>query len=187
MVYIVLLVLLASSCMPSAGPALPEVSHRQQKLFHASFGEVWRATHGAIEYTRLHVAQDDEAEGTIRLSMRRKASSRPEDLERELMRLADIDKARRGGLQRLSEYLLDYTVAVARLDEQQTRLEVSTQITAVDRSEVLMIAPGIAQVIPRTFEVPSKGILERDLVAQIAERLFLSEEMLYSLGVLGRE
>jgi hypothetical protein len=103
------------------------------------------------------------------------------------VRIADVEKARRLGLEHLSEYSLDYSVAVARLGEQETRLEVSTQITAVDRSEVMMIAPGIVQVIPRTFDVPSKGILERDLVAQIAERLFLSEEMLYTIGALGRE
>ena len=187
MVYIVLFLLLASSCMPSALPKLPEVSHRQQRLVRASFGEVWRATHGAIADTHLSITEDDEAGGTIHLSVRRTARSRPEELERELARIAEIDKARQQGLQRLSEYLLDYTVAVARLGEQETRLEVSTRITAVDRSEVMMIAPGIAQVIPRTFEVPSKGILERNLFAQIAERLFLSEEMLYSLGVLGRE
>ena len=187
MAYIVLALLLASSCMPSAGPQLPEVSHRQQKQVRASFGEVWRATHGAIEDTHLRVTEDDETEGTIHLWSRKTARSRPEELERELMRIAEIDEARRRGLERLSEYLLDYTVAVAPLGEQETRLEVSTLITAVDRSEVIMIAPGIAHVIPRTFEVPSKGILERDLVERIAERLFLSEEMLYSLGVLGRE
>ena len=123
MVYIVLFLLLASSCMPSALPKLPEVSHRQQRLVRASFGEVWRATHGAIADTHLSITEDDEAGGTIHLSVRRTARSRPEELERELARIAEIDKARQQGLQRLSEYLLDYTVAVARLGEQETRLE----------------------------------------------------------------
>jgi hypothetical protein len=184
---VLLVLLLVSSCTPSAGPARPEVSHRQQKLVRADFGEVWRAAHDAIANTNLHVTEDDEAQGTIHLWARKAARSRPDALERELVRIADVEKARRLGLERLSEYLLDYTIAVARLGEQETRLEVSTQITAVDRSEVMMIAPGIVQVIPRTFDVPSKGILERDLVAQIAERLFLSEEMLYTIGALGRE
>jgi hypothetical protein len=35
--------------------------------------------------------------------------------------------------------------------------------------------------------VPSKGVLERQLVEQIADHLLLSEEMLYSLGVLGHD
>jgi len=39
--------------------------------------------------------------------------------------------------------------------------------------------------MPRSFEVPSTGVLERSLVEQIAARLLLSEEMLYSLGTLG--
>jgi hypothetical protein len=173
--------------MPPPGPALPEISRRQQKLVRASFAEVWRAAHGAIADGRLHIAQDDEAGGTIRLSVGKRTRSQPEDLERELMRVADVDKARSRGLRRLSEYRIDYTVTVARLDEDDTRLEISTDIAAVDRSEVIWIAPGIAQAVPRTFEVPSKGILERDLFAQIAERLFLSEEMLYLFGVPGRE
>jgi len=178
---------LASSCMPSAGPERPEVSHRQQKLIRADFGEVWRAAHDAIANTPLRVTEDDETEGTIHLWARKTARSRSDALERELVRIADVEKARRLGLARLSEYQLDYTVGVARLGEQETRLEVSTRITAVDRSEVIVIPPGIAQVIPRNFDVPSRGILEHELVSQIAERLFLSEEMLYSLGVLGRE
>jgi hypothetical protein len=186
LVYLAFVVFLAS-CVPSAGPRLPEVSRRQQKLVRASFSDVWRAAHGAIEDTHLRVTEDDEAQGTIRLSMRRRTTSGSEDLARDLMRIAEIDKARRRGLRRLSEYLLDYTVAVARLGDQETRLEVSTRITAIDRSEVIWIPPGVAQVVPRTFEVPSKGILERDLVKEIAERLFLSEEMLYFHGVLGRE
>jgi len=187
LVYVVLVLLLAASCMPSAVPELPQISHRQQKLVRADFGEVWRAAHGAIADTHLRVTEDDEAQGTIHLWAQKRAGARPEVLERELVAIADVEKARRLGLQRLSEYLLDYTVEVARLGEQETRLEVSTRITAVDRSEVIMIAPGIAQVIPRTFDVPSKGILERDLFSKIAERLFLSEEMLYTIGALGRE
>ena len=187
MVYVLLVLVLASSCIPSAGPERPEVSHRQQKLVRADFGEVWRAAHDAIANTSLRVTEDDEAEGTMHLWTRRTARSRSDALEREIVRIADLEKARRLGLGRLSEYMLDYTVAVARLGEQETRLEVSTRITAVDRSEVMMIGPGIAQVIPRTFDVPSKGVLERDLVSQIAEYLFLSEEMLYTIGALGRE
>jgi hypothetical protein len=173
--------------MPSALPERPEVSHRQQKLVRADFGEVWRAAHEAVANTPLRVTGDDEAEGTIHLWARKMARSRSDDLGRELVRIADVEKARNLGLARLSEYQLDYTVTVARLGEQETRLEVTTRITAVDRSEAVMIAPGFVQVIPRTFDVPSKGILERDLVSQIAERLFLSEEMLFTIGALGRE
>jgi hypothetical protein len=173
--------------MRSAVPERPEVSHRQQKLVRADFDEVWRAAHDAVANSPLHVTADDEAEGTMQLSTRKIARGRSGTLERDLVRIADVEKARRLGLRRLSEYTVDYTVAVARLGEQETRLEVATQITAVDSSEVVMIAPGIVQVVPRTFEVPSKGVLERDLVSQIAEHLFLSEEMLYTIGALGRE
>jgi hypothetical protein len=187
LVYVFLVLVLVSSCMPSALPERPEISRRQQKLVRADFGEVWRAAHDAVANTHLRVTEDDEAQGTLQLSARKMARGRPGTLERELVRIADVEKARRLGLNRLSEYRLDYTVAITRLGEEETRLEVSTVITAVDSSEVIMIGPGIAQVVPRTFDVPSKGILERDLVSQIAESLFLSEEMLYTIGSLGRE
>jgi len=184
---LLLVLLFAPSCMPSAGPEPPEVSHRQQKLVQASFAEVWQAAHAAIVETRARLADDDEKGGTIHLWMRKTAGARPGELERELTRIAEIDRARHMGLSRVSEYTVDYTVEVGRLGDRETRLDVSTKITAVDRSEAMMIMPGVVQVIPRNFVLPSKGILERELVQAIAGQLFLSEEMLYYLGVLGRE
>ena len=60
------------------------------------------------------------------------------------------------------------------------------EIIAVDQ-QVVLLPPGILHAIPRNFPVPSKGVLERQLVERIAEHLLLSEEMLYSLGALGRD
>lgn len=74
-----------------------------------------------------------------------------------------------------------------RLDDAETRLDVSTRITAVDRSEAFVVVPGLVQVLPRSFDVPSKGVLERELVDGVGTRLFVAEEMLYYLGVLGRD
>ncbi|MBI2963641.1 MAG: hypothetical protein HYY35_07785 [Deltaproteobacteria bacterium] len=184
-----LLVLLAllCSCLPSSGPQRPEPSRRQQRLLKATSPEVWRATHAVIDEQRLTIADEDEREGRIHLTRRRTSRVRPEEIERELRRIAELDKARRMGLQRLSEYLVEYAIEVARLGDDETRFDVSTRITAVDRSEAFIAGPGLVQVIPRSFDVPSNGVLERELVDSIGSRLYLGEEMLYCLGVLGRE
>lgn len=154
----------------------------------ASFADVWRALHAAIENDdRLRAEEEDEKEGTLSAGMRRVADRRPEEFGRELLRIADIEKARRAGLRQVSEYTVEYTVNVGRLTELETRLEITTRITAVDRSEMVFMPPGILQVIPRNFDLPSRGLLEREFVSRVAEHLFLGEEMLYYLGELGRE
>ena len=184
--HLVLLVLAFASCMSTAGPRLPEPTHRQQKLFQARPDEVWKAARAAVEEAHLPIAADDEAQGTLRVWMRKSARSRPEELERELARIANVEKARERGLGRLAEYLVEYTVEVHPVGDDRTGLDVSTEITAVHH-EAIVVPPGIVHIVPRNFPVPSRGVLERQLVEQIGARLLLSEEMLYSLGVLGRD
>jgi hypothetical protein len=171
--------------MPRAMPERPEPSHRQQKLLQAPYDEVWKAAHAAVDEAQWSVTDADEAEGEIRASLRRRSRS-GEGLERELARVADLGKARQLGLGPLAEYVVMYTIEVRRAEEDRTGLDVSTEIVAVDQ-QVVLLPPGILHAIPRNFPVPSKGVLERQLVERIAEHLLLSEEMLYSLGVLGRD
>lgn len=155
----------------------------------ASFAEVWGALHAAIEEDgRLGADDEDEKEGTLSAGMRVAGRGRrPEEFGRELLRIADIEKARRAGLRGVSEYTVDYIVNVGRMTERETRLEIATRITAVDRSEMVYMPPGIVQVIPRNFDLPSRGVLEREFVSRVVEHLFLAEEMLYYLVELGRE
>jgi hypothetical protein len=182
-----LLLLLLASCLPSAGPALPERQHRQQRLVRASFADTWRAVRAAVGDRRLRVTEEDESVGVLRADLRRRRRSNQEEIEQDLLRVAEVEDAKRRGLQVVSEYVTDYTIEVAHVDDEETRLEVSTRITAVDRSEAILVGPGFVQVIPRNFDVPSKGVLERELVRGIGDHLFISEEMLYYLGMLGRD
>jgi hypothetical protein len=181
-----LLLALLASCMPSAGPARPEVSHRQQRLLPASFEDVWRAAHAAVEEARLRISDEDEKTGTMHFWFRRTAGARPDVLFRELTRIAETEDARRRGLEVLSEIMVEYELSLARMDDDATRLELSTRIGAIDRSQAMMLG-AFVQVIPRRFDVPSKGVLERDLVLAIGSRLFVAEEMLYDFGLLGRD
>ncbi|MET0153997.1 MAG: hypothetical protein ABW298_15500 [Candidatus Binatia bacterium] len=183
--YLLWLALALASCMPGAVPERPEPSHRQQKLLQASYDEVWKAARTTVDEAQLSITDADESEGALRASMRRRSRS-GEGLERELSRVAELSKARQLGLGQLAEYVVVYTVEVRRAEDDRTGLDVSTEITAVDQ-QIVFLPPGIYRAIPRNFDVPSKGVLERQFVEQIASHLLLSEEMLYSLGVLGRE
>ena len=153
----------------------------------ASFADTWRAVRAVVGDWRLRVTEEDESAGVLRADLRRRRRSDREELQRDLQRIAEIEDAKRHGLQVVSEYAIDYAIELAHVDDEETRLEVSTRITAVDRSEAILVGPGFVQVIPRNFDVPSKGVLERELVSGIGGRLFISEEMLYYFGVLGRD
>ena len=182
-----LLLLLLASCLPSGGPAIPEPQHRQQRLLRSSFAEAWRAARAVVGDSRLRITEEDESAGLLRAGLRKRRRTDREELARDLLRIAKIEDAKRQGLQDVSEYLVAYTIELAHVDEEATRLEVSTRITAVDRSEAILVGPGFVQVIPRNFDVPSNGVLERELVSGIGGRLFISEEMLYYFGALGRD
>jgi len=86
----------------------------------------------------------------------------------------------------LTEYVVEYDLSFTRMEDDATRLEVATRIAVIDKSEAMIIG-GMVTVIPRRFDVPSKGVLEKELMLAIGSRLFVAEEMLYSFGLLGRD
>jgi hypothetical protein len=182
-----LLFLLLASCLPSALPELPEPQHRQQRLLRASFAEAWGAVRAAVDDSPLRVTEADEGDGVLHAGLRRRRRTDRDELVRDLRRFAEIEDARRRGLRDVSEYSVDYTIELARVGDEDTRLEVSTRITVVDRSEAILVGPGFVQVIPRSFDVSSNGVLERELVSGVGGRLFIAEEMLYYFGTLGRD
>jgi hypothetical protein len=111
---------------------------------------------------------------------------RADELTRELTRIADLSAARNRGLDALTEYIVEYDLSFSRMDDDATRLEVATRIVVIDKSEAMVLG-GMVTVIPRRFEVPSKGVLEKELMLLIGGRLCDAEEMLYSFGILGRD
>src|SRR5262245_55488444 len=66
-----------------------------------------------------------------------------------------------------------------------TRVTVRSTLEAVDRSEMSGFGPGLFQAILRHVEVPSRGVVERELMHRLASGLFTSEEMLLVLGEPG--
>jgi hypothetical protein len=142
--YLLCLAFLLASCLPKPLPALPEPTRRQQKLFQASFDEVWKAAHATVEESLMRITEDDEAQGTFQAAMHRNAQrTSPEGLEREVTRVAELHKARQRGLGRVAEYAVEYTVEVHPASDDRTGLDVSTAITATDY-QIIIVPPGIA-------------------------------------------
>src|SRR5205814_233815 len=69
--------------------------------------------------------------------------------------------------------------------EAGTSLKIRCAIDAIDRSEAIFLGPGVFQVAPRHIDVPSRGVVEHDLMRRLAANLFTAEEMLFMLGELG--
>src|SRR4029453_3270914 len=67
--YLLCLALLLVSCLPKPLPELPDPTRRQQKLFQASFDEVWKAAHATVEESLMRITEDDEAQGTLQAAM----------------------------------------------------------------------------------------------------------------------
>src|SRR2546425_1158955 len=66
-----------------------------------------------------------------------------------------------------------------------TSLRIRCAIDAIDRSEAMFLGPGVLQVVPRHIDVPSRGVVEHDLMRRLVANLFMAEEMLFMLGELG--
>jgi hypothetical protein len=181
--------LLLAGC--AVGAPLPEATARpRMRLLPAGFDRVWETTLALLEERELEPEVADREEGRIQSGfLRRRIGQFPASREqaRELQRIADLEPARRLGMESVSEYQVQYDVRVAPLENRSARVEIAASIWAIDRSEVIVFGPGLYSVVPRRYELRSKGVLERELLAAIGERLFLGEEMLYHLGELGKD
>ncbi|MGH7819189.1 MAG: hypothetical protein ACREQ9_05405, partial [Candidatus Binatia bacterium] len=110
---LVLLTALAACAPVSPAPTPPETIRFQRRLVRASFEQVWEAAIGVLEERDLGPAESDRDGGTIAsASFRRRVRTGQEELLKELVRIADVEPARRLGLQALSEYQVVYRIDV---------------------------------------------------------------------------
>jgi len=99
---------------------------------------------------------------------------------KKLRDIGDLSTARDAGLGRVSELEVTYQLFLLPAGDEGTRLKITSEIDAVDRSEALYLGPGGFQVIPRRIPIPSRGVLERDLMRRITADLFTAEEVFIS-------
>lgn len=179
-----------ASCLPFPGPIEPEQPPPVAlKLLRSGRDAVWNAAVAELEERGYEIDSAAREDGTIEARQldRVRTMRQAEEIRREVARIADLEAARRRGLTVISELHVQPKLEIADAGERATRLWVTCRIRVIDRSQGMVLAPGIVHVIPQSFELPSKGVVERELLRRIGHRLFLGEEMLYYMGELGRD
>ncbi|HUE30209.1 MAG TPA: hypothetical protein VMR79_05005 [Verrucomicrobiae bacterium] len=152
------------------------------RLVQEPFERLWPAVLRGLEEEGLRVAAVDRARGTIATRPVRYAGA---DLPKKLAEIADLSRARREGMGRVSELAVTYFLLLAPAGDAGTSLKIRSAIDAVDRGEAVFLGPGVFQVVPRHIDVPSRGVVEHDLMRRLVANLFTTEEMLLMLGELG--
>jgi hypothetical protein len=183
MARVLVLALLVAACGVS-GPVLDPDEHvagERQRLLQEPVDRLWPAILGALPAEGLRIAHQDRARGAIATAPVRITG----DAQRKLAEIGDLGRARQAGLERVSELEIRYVLLLAPAGDAATRIRVRSTIDAIDRNTPAFLGGGLFQIVPRHVEVPSRGIVERDLLRRLAANFFTAEEMLFFLGEPG--
>ena len=185
-----LLLALALAGCPGAGVGLvpDRPSPPQTRLLPAPADEVRAAALAVLEEAGADPGGGEDENGRLRSSLIRIHLRQLDRRQIErIRRIADFEPARRLGMQAVSEIHIEHTIDVAAVEERSTRVEIVTELAAIDRSQAIFLGIGAVTVVPRRFPLRSRGVLEKELMLRIAQRVLLGEEMLYFLGELGKD
>lgn len=166
---------------PELDPTEP-VRGEHTRLLQIPRAELWPALVAALGDEGLEVARADEHRGTIATRAIRYAER---DLRKRLAEIGDLSHVRGAGLGRVSELTIEYYLLLARASDEATSLKIRSAIDAVDRREAVFLAPGVFQIVPRHVPIPSRGVVERDLMRRLVAGMLPAEEVLYLLGEPG--
>ena len=172
-------------CAAVRGPELDPTEHvrgEHQRLLQEPIERLWPAILEGLRAEGLDVAHEDRGRGAIATSALRMNGR---DVPKRLAEIGDLSRARSAGLQRVSELRVTYFLLLMPRGDAGTSLRIRSAIDAVDRSDALFAGAGVFQVVPRHFEVPSRGVVERELMRRLVGGLFSAEETLFLLGEPG--
>jgi len=182
---VLVLAALAAGCGSLHAPVADPKAHvrgEHYRVIHEPPDRLWPEIVFALDEEGFRVAHSDRAHGIIQTGARRYTGR---DEMKRLVDIADLSQARSTGFGRATEYEVAYALFLLPAGEADTGLKVTSTIAAVDRSEALFLGPGVFEVVPRRIELPSRGVVERELVRRLAGSLFSAEEMLFVLGEPG--
>ncbi|HYR97326.1 MAG TPA: hypothetical protein VEM57_11345 [Candidatus Binatus sp.] len=174
-----------AGCAAVRGPELDPKEHvrgEHQRVLQEPIERLWPEIVDALPAEGLHVAHADRARGVIATSALRLAGR---EVPKRLAEIGDLARARSAGLQRVSELAVTYYLLLAPRGDAGTSLRIRSAIEAIDRSDSLFLGAGVFQVVPRHFDVPSRGVVERELMRRLVGGLFSAEETLFVLGEPG--
>jgi hypothetical protein len=141
---------------------------------------LWPDVVHALEAEGFRLRTAEQARGFIVTGYRERS---PQVLKK-LGEIGDLSTARQAGLGRVSELEVTYQLFLLPAGDEGTRLKITSAIDAIDRSEAIFLG-GAFQVIPRRIPIPSRGVVERDLMRRLTADLFTAEETLLLLGEPG--
>jgi hypothetical protein len=175
---------LLAGCSALRGPEFDPKEHvrgERQRTVQVPFDQLWPAVLGALPDEGLTVARSDHARGTIATGTVRLTGR---DVPKRLAEIGDLSRAHRAGIEHVSELEVTYYLLLAGAGEATTNVRVRSSIEAVDR-ELVFFGPGLSDLIPRRVEIPSRGVLEQELIRRLVASLFTTEETLFLLGEPG--
>ena len=172
-------------CGALRGPEPDPKEHvrgEHQRILQEPIDRLWPAILDALPGEGLAIAHADRTRGAIATSPLRLSGR---DVPKRLAEIGDLSRARSAGLQRVSELQVTYYLLLASRGDAGTTLRIRSAIDAIDRSDAVLAGAGVFQVVPRHFEVPSRGVVERELMHRLVAGLFSAEETLFLLGEPG--
>ena len=157
------------------------VRGERRRVVQIPFETLWPTILHVLPDEGIDVARADAEHGAITTRTIRFTGS---DVPHRLAEVADLSRAHDAGFGRASEMEITYYLLVAPAGDGGSLLRVRSAIEAVERSPILL-GPGLLDIVPHRLEVPSRGVVEQDLVRRIATNVYTAEEMLLMLGELG--
>jgi len=175
---------LAVACVKKAELDPKEhVRGEHHRLLHAPADRVWPAVVAALDADGFTIAAEDRKHGTITTAM---TSYATDDPQHRLGDIGDLSELHKEGVTGVRNVRVAYYVLVTPAGE-DTSLRIRSTIVGQEGGAEDIITPGggLGQIIPHRVEIPSRGVLERDLMRRLAANLFTAEEMLQLLGEPG--
>jgi len=153
----------------------------KRRLVQVPYETLWPTILHVLPDEGIPLAGSDAKDGTVTTRPVRYTGG---EVTHRLAEIADLSRARQEGLGRASEVQVTYYVLVARAGDGATMLRIRSTIEAIQRTP-LFFGPGLFDIVPHRMEVPSRGVVEQELLRRIAGGVYTAEEMLLMLGELG--
>ncbi len=172
-------------CGGLRGPEVDPTEHvrgEHQRVLQEPIDRLWPAMLDALAGEGLAVAHADRARGAIATGPLRLSGR---DATKRLGEIGDLSHARSAGLERVSELEVRYYLLLSASGDTGTTVNIRSGIEAIDRGDTAILAPGVFQILPRRVDVPSRGVVERELMRRLVAGLFSAEETLFMLGEPG--
>jgi hypothetical protein len=155
-------------CFVTFSPSRAEEPASQAAaVLDAPYDKVWDATVASLRDSGYRISKDRRSSGFVEGQLGRTITHMGEgDPFAELKRISWIDESI-PDVRVASEYRVILNVDVKSTTPEHTRVQVRGQIVAVDR-------PRGRRGTPRPIPIPSRGVVEAELLQHIRERLGLT-------------